>query len=51
MSKFWLFQAVPQCFDFDSFLDTKPVECEWLATQYSSDMRIGDDVFLARQRN
>lgn len=48
MGNFWLFQAVPQRFDFDGFLRSAATECDWLAAQHRKDMRVGDGVVLWR---
>jgi predicted RNA-binding protein with PUA-like domain len=48
MSNYWLFQAVPERFDFDGFIASKPTYCDWFAKQGPKQMQIGDNVFLWR---
>lgn len=48
MSNFWLFQAVPERFDFGGLIAAKATQCDWLATRGAKQMRVGDNVFLWR---
>ena len=44
--RYWIFQAVPQTFDLQAFLDTEPSDVVWLVNQYVDDIASGDRVFL-----
>lgn len=47
----WIFQANPDTFDIDSYLETRYAEGEpirWVVRQYSSTVRAGDKVFIWR---
>jgi predicted RNA-binding protein with PUA-like domain len=48
MSNCWLFQAVPERFDFDGFITSEPTYCEWFAKRGARQMQVGDNVFLWR---
>jgi len=45
----WLFQGVPDKYKIDDYLDRYPY-IYWAANQYSSDIRVGDTVFLWRAK-
>ncbi len=44
----WIFQANPDRFDIDQFLDEGPDETLWLAGRQGHQMEIGDQVFIWR---
>jgi len=44
----WIFQANPEQFDIDSFLAQSPATLSWLARQYASQMKVGDQAFVWR---
>ena len=44
----WIFQANPDRFDIDRFLDEGPDETTWLVTRQGQQMQIGDQVFIWR---
>jgi len=44
----WIFQANPDRFDIDQFLDEGPDETTWLVTRQGQQMQIGDQVFIWR---
>ncbi len=44
----WIFQANPDRFDIDRFLDEGPDETLWLVRRQGHQMQIGDQVFIWR---
>jgi hypothetical protein len=48
MRQTWIFQANPNRFDIDGFLNTKPGTCLWSVTRSADQMRLGDQVFIWR---
>lgn len=48
MVRTWIFQANPIQFDLDLFLTASPREGLWRAKQYTSEIEVGDTVFLWR---
>lgn len=44
----WIFQANPDHFDIDGYLERDPVRVSWLARQGASEMKVGDQVFIWR---
>jgi predicted RNA-binding protein with PUA-like domain len=50
MKQAWLFQATPKSFKIDQFLEEKPSELSFLASQHASEMRAGDRVYIWRSK-
>lgn len=44
----WIFQANPDQFDIDAYLNQSPAQLSWLARQHAGEMRQGDQVFVWR---
>jgi hypothetical protein len=44
----WIFQANPDAFDIERFLQPRPSSFLWLVQRYGSEIAIGDQVFLWR---
>jgi len=46
----WIFQANPDRFDIDGYLQTRPHEFSWLVTRYQNELNIGDRVYIWRSK-
>ena len=44
----WIFQGNPDEFDLDGYFAIAPTEIPWLVTRYSSEIMIGDRVYIWR---
>ncbi len=46
----WIFQGNPDEYDIDAYLSSRPAQVVWLVTRYSSEIQIGDQVYLWRNQ-